>query len=81
MQQPLAVGREELEEVELRGSRWVDVMVERYGVGRRAHRHEPVLEAPPPDVDGLRARHHPEDHVAPLPVRGHVCQIRQRMEV
>jgi hypothetical protein len=37
MQQPLAVGREELEEVELRGSWWVDVMVEWYGVGRRAH--------------------------------------------
>jgi hypothetical protein len=39
VQQPLAVVREELEEVELRGPWWVDVVVERYVVRRRAHGH------------------------------------------
>jgi len=73
MQQSFAVRRQELEEVELRGAWLADVRVERDGVRGRAHRHEPVLEARPPDFDGRGAGHHPEHHEAPVAVRRHVC--------
>lgn len=76
MQQSFAVRRHELEEVELQGP-WLwlaHVPVEEGdGVGGRAHGHEPVLEARPPDSDGRGAGHHPEHHEAPVAVRRHVC--------